>query len=469
MSSETGAGISEEVKANARALSRRGVEFLDFVENHPEYLKRSTFPSLERIEDEIGYPVQAWPTFVRGDWVRDIGQRNVDLCQLVKRVPLAVFGSDPDRIGEFYGMEGEHARIVTATLANPKWVQPAIARSDFIDTGEVFQCLELNVAGSLGGWHSPTWTPDYLRDPTVRRFLDGAGIETTTPCVIRNLLSHMLRESLRAYRSAEVNIACMVTPHPDIDAMIYWVTRKYDELLASVGSVQGKIVRCAPEDLYERDGHLHVGDDRIHAVLDAASASASMDTHRCWLRGSVLMFNGPLTPVWSDKRNLALLSELADSALWTAEERELIRTTVPWTRRISAAPVHPDSAPPVTAEAIKRDREGLVLKPSSGHGGQDVFMGSVTAAEEWDEVVDRAFTEGNWLVQERLESPPHVYQFGDEGYVPCDMVWGFFVFGQTFGGSFVRMAPKNIGGPVNASRGSHCGWVLEVEDETAAT
>jgi len=98
-------------------------------------------------------------------------------------------------------------------------------------------------------------------------------------------------------------------------------------------------------------------------------------------------------------------------------------------------------------------------------GGEGVYIGQGTSAEQWKTLVNNALRENNALVQELVDAPPGLYQVGEDGCAPHDLVWGTWVFGPLYGGSFVRAIPKK--GPrrvVNAYTGARISIVFEVDE-----
>jgi hypothetical protein len=108
------------------------------------------------------------------------------------------------------------------------------------------------------------------------------------------------------------------------------------------------------------------------------------------------------------------------------------------------------------------ERSRLVLKEGRNYGGKGVFLGQVTPEARWEEVVRTALETGGWIVQERLESLSYLYQCGEYGCAPHDVIWGPFVCGDTYAGVCLRMQPKRVGGAVNLSLEATQGVVLEV-------
>lgn len=106
----------------------------------------------------------------------------------------------------------------------------------------------------------------------------------------------------------------------------------------------------------------------------------------------------------ANKKTLALLSAGPD---WlTAEEADLVRRYVPWTRIVTPGPVefHGEK---LDLPTLVRDRQyDLVLKEATSNGGQDVVMGDEVSADEWERLLARAVGSGNWVVQQRVVVTP---------------------------------------------------------------
>jgi hypothetical protein len=92
---------------------------------------------------------------------------------------------------------------------------------------------------------------------------------------------------------------------------------------------------------------------------------------------------------------------------FTADERQVFRRHVLWTRILSRRETMlPFNQPGDLVEYVRRDREGLVLKPNRSYGGTDVVIGHILAQEEWDAAVDRALADKERWVVQRLASIP---------------------------------------------------------------
>ncbi|HYG65661.1 MAG TPA: hypothetical protein VEL74_23965, partial [Thermoanaerobaculia bacterium] len=173
-------------------------------------------------------------------------------------------------------------------------------------------------------------------------------------------------------------------------------------------------------------------------------------------------FNSPVAMLLGDKRNLALLSERADSPVFSEEERQILRDHLPWTRRVESTETTFQGERVPLLDFISSHREDLVLKKGRSLAGQDVFIGRFTSQDEWDKVLGEVAPQRDWIVQAFAESRPYLFQNDEYGCSPHDAVWGPFVFGKTYAGAILRLQPKRLLGIVNLTRGATEGVLLEV-------
>jgi len=118
---------------------------------------------------------------------------------------------------------------------------------------------------------------------------------------------------------------------------------------------------------------------------------------------------------------------------------------------------NPDCRFVTVPELLRTRREDMVLKRGMSSQGQDVFVGRFTTPDKWEHRLCAALAEGGWLAQEYLVSRPYLFQHGEEGCCAHDAVWGTFCFGHTYGGGFLRLAPRSsvtYKGVLNSARGA---------------
>jgi hypothetical protein len=75
------------------------------------------------------------------------------------------------------------------------------------------------------------------------------------------------------------------------------------------------------------------------------------------------------------KAFFAVLTDERNHALFSFDERELIRNHVPWTRVVADTRTSHQGVPVELLDFIRRQRQNLVLKPSDEYGGSGVTLG----------------------------------------------------------------------------------------------
>jgi hypothetical protein len=154
-----------------------------------------------------------------------------------------------------------------------------------------------------------------------------------------------------------------------------------------------------------------------------------------------------------DKAFFAILTDESFASLMTAEEAQLVRRVVPWTRRVAErrtlrAGIEVDLVPYVTEH-----RPELVLKPAHGYGGRSVLVGDETSPEAWAAAVQDGLREP-WVVQERVAIPEEVFPLleeeGEVGLSPLKVnVNPFYVHGADVG-AVTRASRSSV---INVSAG----------------
>jgi uncharacterized circularly permuted ATP-grasp superfamily protein len=126
---------------------------------------------------------------------------------------------------------------------------------------------------------------------------------------------------------------------------------------------------------------------------------------RAYLDGAIVMVNTFRAKLLHKKMSLALLSDDAYAALYSASERAAIARHIPWTRRLregrsSRAGADLDDL----AGYVLEHREDLVLKPNDEYGGKGVVLGWTVDDHQWEEVV-RVAMHQCYVVQEAVPVP----------------------------------------------------------------
>jgi hypothetical protein len=453
---------SEELRAAHLALSPQDLKFRELAKDDPRFLARSTFEPLRANPDLLEYSLQSWPTFLGGPKREELHQASLSVAELLKRIPERVFGNDPVAIAKFYRLPDPG--IAELLLTSPNGIAGAVARGDFIARADGFKCLEFNVSTLLGGWETAPLVGLHLTVPPTAGFLRDEGIPNRFTNTFHELWMHIIRETLAAGLSADGTLTVAVLRDPDYTAnhaFQAYTRRVFGTVCAESGRVDGELTECRPDELRLVRGSLYHRRRRIDAVLELCRMTPP-HVYRAFKTERIVLFNGPMSRLLGDKRNIALLSESLETEIFEPEERERIRCYIPWTRRVLLQEVefHSEKAPLRNLLLARRDE--LVLKEALSYGGKGVAIGEFTPPATWESLVDRALTRVDSVVQERLNSLPYLYQHGVYGAEICDMIWGPFLFGRTYGGLFLRTQPKAARNVVNLTQAATEGTVFEV-------
>ncbi len=137
-----------------------------------------------------------------------------------------------------------------------------------------------------------------------------------------------------------------------------------------------------------------------------------------------------------------LLADLCCDESLSQEQRNLV-SHIPWTARVLDSRVHRDGKyvePLVWAE---QNRENAVLKPGRGFGSRGVLFGAVESESTWRQALERAATDGDWVIQERVEGDRIPMAYWDSGSgeirtVARPALLGPFVVDGNYAGCYTR-------------------------------
>lgn len=456
--------IPREVRATHADLSPAALDFLDYVAADPETRARPL--PLPKLPPWIKiYPMQSWPILLGAAKARQIEEDTVGVLRLVKSIPERIFGNDAKRLDGYYGLGDE--RRTAWRFAPPTGLPGAIVRCDFLDTPSGPKFVEINSGPTVGGWEMRFLAEHYRTAPVLARFFAERGLEPVARDTWAVFFRHVAEEvrSAQPLPAGEVNVA-LVTPETDSKRLVGLdlATRAYQEAIAGLGLTGRILGACYPGSFAVEEGpRLTWEGVPVQAIIESTDQETPEDVYRCFKAGALHLYNGPLSQVLGDKRNLALLSEHADSGLFSAEERARIARCIPWSRAVEDRTVTWQGDEVPLLDLLRRERERFVLKPRTGQNGDHVLVGPRAAPELWEETLARAVAEGTWVVQEAVTSRPYLGQAGELGALPHEAVWGTFCFGERYGGGFLRMMPCGTGdGVINSARGAVEGLVFEV-------
>ena len=459
--------ITNEVKTTHQRLSSVNTDFLEFVRKNPACLNRSNFKLLE-LNDDL-FRLQPWPTFVNRKARETFTEASVTLFNLIKGIPRRVFNNDLRAMSRYYGVTPSVLEIQMDGVHDDH-LENLLARGDFIISSSGLKCLEYNVTPNLGGWQVPIWESLYLNTPLIARFLKEYDIKIKNENLLYLFLKHMVDCSLTKMSGDdnELNLALVEKGYAagSERTLETYLDKLYKEILSRLDRpLTGTIFFCDYPHLVREDGYLFYKEKRVHALTELYLGMVPPHVINVFKAGNLRLVNGPITNLLSSKLNLALLSDYDTTGVFTGEEKRIIDRYVPWTRKMTPGDTTHEGEKVNLMDFIRSNRERLVLKPSVGYGGKGVWIGKNTPAEEWEQLAKTGVEEGNWAVQEFTPPSLGLYQAGEEGCTPQDIVWGFFVFGSRYSGAWARVMPRdNSKGVINCHQGATVSIIFEVDD-----
>lgn len=449
-------------------LSSTARRFLEWVERNPRACVRDEYAVLDSDWGRIQYRLQAWPAFIDAAAVERSREAAVGLTRLVEQVPARLFGDDADRLAAHYGLDEATARLLVRLLTDEERMEPLLARGDFFDTVDGLRCMEINLTSNLGGWKTALFEDLYRRAPPVRRFLEESGVRVSTVDTLEVFFAHLVEVAQRSGLGEEGTLDLVLAVPPserETATLKSFGSQRYRDYLRREKDLDGRLEVCAYEELEVRGERVFLDGRRVHVLVEVYGGFVPRPLFLAWMAGGLAVLNGPVSRVVDDRRTLALLSEYADSDLFSREERQLVERCLPWTRRmVDDFTVYRGRREPLPEIAL-REREAMVLKHVASARGEKVILGRETGPERWRSLVEGAVADGHWIVQQTVEPVPYVFQSGAAGWAPHDLVWGFFVFGRRYGGGFLRMLPRGGTGVINSARGAEEDILFVVGEE----
>lgn len=134
---------------------------------------------------------------------------------------------------------------------------------------------------------------------------------------------------------------------------------------------------------------------------------------------------------------------------FSAEERQVFRRHVPWTRKLlDRSTVLSDGSTGALLEHARTEQEHLVVKPNRDYGGHGVLVGPTATPAEWNAALEQAVREpGEWVVQRLVDLPVHEFPvLGPDGRVHPEPFYGVLGFAPTSEGIAIlgRVSQKMV-------------------------
>jgi hypothetical protein len=216
---------------------------------------------------------------------------------------------------------------------------------------------------------------------------------------------------------------------------------------------------CSPDDLEYQNGQLRCGAFHIDLVYKRVIIHEFLarydDTHpliRAYVNHDVCLVNPFRCKIMHKKAVFEMLTDEQCQGWFTSSEKEAIRCTVPWTRRVSDRKTTRKGQKINLLEFSRRNRSRLILKPNDDYGAHGVHFGAQLNEGEWESAIETALA-GDYIVQDVIDLHPEIFPIFTETdwkLQPMFVDTNPFLFRGKVCGAMVRLSATPI---VNVTSG----------------
>ncbi|HET9495433.1 MAG TPA: hypothetical protein VFR15_14475 [Chloroflexia bacterium] len=365
---------------------------------------------------------------------------------------------DPALLAQLDLTPEEH-RLV---MVDPGFEEPSpSARLDSFWSERDWRFVEMNAESPAAIAYEDVLADLFLELPAIREWQARNGY-SLQPLYARDRFMQAIEAVWSEFRASRG--ASNFNERPSI-AIVDWdgvPTATEFDLFEEYFTSKGLNVRITdPHRLEFRDGRLRDGDFIIDIYYKRVLTSELLDkpdaakaTLQAYDAGAVCVINSFRAKILHKKMSLGLLHDDANAHLFSPRELAVIRSHIPWTRKVQEGHTTYNGRQVDLLEFIGQNREHLVLKPNDEYGGKGVTIGWTVGEEEWQRAIKEALAAPfvvQWAVQLDQESFP--YFDAQHGVSFRDLTADLdpFVFGTDTQGVLTRLSAVAL---LNVSAGT---------------
>ena len=290
-----------------------------------------------------------------------------------------------------------------------KEVSPT-ARLDSFLTETAYSFVELNAENPAGIAFADAAYDVFSQLPVMRRFAEDYHVR---PLYGRHQMLEVLLRVYQEYLGRKPDHSPRIAI---VDLKDVPTTQEF-ELFKEYFEKEGyPAIICSPDELEWSNNRLRAGAFEIDIVYKRLLVNeyipiikecpALVDAYRA---GGVCLVNSFRSKLIHKKALFAVLTDEHHARLFTEHERALIRSHIPWTRRVRAEHTAYFGEQVDLLEFTLEKRDRLVLKPNDDYGGHGIYIGWNTDEIAWHEALRGALSNGDYLVQERVPTAREVF------------------------------------------------------------
>ena len=448
--------IMESVKKGAGYLSAKNLEFYDYVNANPEFFDRQYFCDMDLQQEKRR--LQPWPTFIDKENLDHLEKINLQLFNLIAELPYRLFGSSPEKIAKQFNLPPKFVEIYFEGYEKVN-SKNFIGRGDYVLSDNNFNLIEFNTTTLVGGLELPLWEDRCQNNSLIKKFLESHKINLVHHHYTHRLMEHLLDSSQIDLHSGSIHVALFEYVTED-KAFFGFLEKAFSDII-NEKSINAKLSFCAPKDIEFEDDDVLFNNEKIDLMLEFKSGMISRKLLNAVKNDKLRILNGPGSGLLTDKNNVALLSEYAESSVFSEEEREIIQKHVTWTRKLRPQVTHFQHQAIDLIPFVLENKDLFILKPAAGHAGIGIVAGKETEQEVWQQKINKAYKNNNSIIQELIEPQKLYYLSKNSGGQPMNIVFGALTFGPNFGGCLLRVKPEEEGIVINSRQNAEVAVVLE--------
>jgi uncharacterized circularly permuted ATP-grasp superfamily protein len=324
------------------------------------------------------------------------------------------------------------------------------ARLDSFLTGDAYSFVELNGENPAGIAYAASATEIFESLPVMRKFAERYNVRGFEG---RPKMLEVLLDCYREYLGRE----------PETDPVIAIVdlkdlpTQKEFELFKEYFEAEGYTsIICSPDQLEFNGEKLYFGGVAIDIVYKRLLVNeylpimeeqpALIDAYRA---GAICLVNSFRGKLVHKKAIFAVLTNERYAHLFDAAELEAIHSHVPWTRKFREETTTNKGENVDLVEWTRSNSGKLVLKPNDDYGGHGIYIGWNSTPEEWEEAIQLALKDGDYLVQERVKTAKEMFPMVFDSAARWEMVEQLvdldpLLFNGVVGSAFTRLSLSEL-------------------------
>ncbi|SJZ37911.1 glutathionylspermidine synthase family protein [Selenihalanaerobacter shriftii] len=342
---------------------------------------------------------------------------------------------------DFRSYFGFSQKLEELILMDPGYNNPVpMGRFDIFYYGQGnFKFCELNADGSSGMVKTNTLEEIFLQSAGIQDLTQKHGYDFSYHELLQSWIDTMLN-NYEKFDSDIVkpNIAIMDFNNLGMVSEFEY----FKELLTEQGY---EVVIVDPRELEYNEDKLYYQETRIDLIYRRAVTTDIMkrysevkDLLKAYQDQAVCIVGSFRSQIIHNKIIFAILHDEEKTNFLNENDREFINKYIPKTDIISSNKEK--------LEHIRRNREGLVLKPLDFYGATGVHIGCDLTQDEWGERLN-GIKPGEYLVQEFCRIPEEDMVVFDNNQLKIESfkyTLGLFAYDLSFAGIYTRAGKENL-------------------------